>query len=184
MNKRRKAARGIYASLFETSWGFGGVVASEAGILEVFLPFAGSGREEMAAHIAALYPVASAESPLTKKAAQLLRKYFAGEMVAFELPIDGAAFTPFQSAVYAAVATVPYGETRSYGEVARRVGSPRAARGVGGAMAANPLPVIVPCHRVVGSTGALTGYSGPGGIESKSWLLAMEHRKPVEKTGE
>jgi methylated-DNA-[protein]-cysteine S-methyltransferase len=88
--------------------------------------------------------------------------------------MDG--FTPFQQRVYRAVMKIPFGEVMSYGGIARMIGQPEAARGIGGAMARNPLPIIIPCHRVVGSSGKLTGYSAPGGIASKSWLLEMERR--------
>ncbi len=176
MTGRKNAIRGRYRSVFETPLGFGGVVASDAGLLEVFLPFGGASRVDMAVDIARAYPAAVADSPVTRRAAQLLRRYFAGEPVVFDLPVDWSAFTPFQPAVYHAVISLPSGMTGSYGEIARQIGRPRAARGVGRAMARNPLPIIVPCHRVVGATGDLTGYSGAGGVLSKKWLLDMEQR--------
>lgn len=164
----------MYRSLFETGLGFGGVVAGEEGLIEVFLPFAGENEAGMAAHIALLYPDAVGENQVTTEAALLLRRYFAGERVSFDLAVDRSGFTPFQSAVYEVVARIPYGMVRSYGEVAAQIGCHRAARGVGSAMAHNPLPVIIPCHRVVGASGELTGYSAPGGVMSKQWLLCME----------
>lgn len=176
MNKPRNTALARYCSVFETALGFGGVVASVVGLMEVFLPFGGSSRAEIVAHIADLYPGAVADNPLTRRAAQLLRHYFAGEQVSFDLPLDWSAFTSFQTAVYRAVIKLPAGTTRSYGEIARQIGRQRAARGVGRAMAANPLPIVIPCHRVVGAAGDLTGYSGVGGVLSKKWLLEMEQR--------
>lgn len=164
-----------YRSLFETGLGVGGVVASDEGLVEVFPPFGGEEKGAMLAQIAARYPSASQESPLTRRAAALLARYFAGEPVAFDLPIDWRGFTPFRRAVYQAVRAIPSGEVRSYSEVAAEVGQPRGARGIGGAMARNPLPIIIPCHRVVGKSGGLTGYSAPGGIGSKLWLLKMEN---------
>lgn len=100
-----------------------------------------------------------------------LAEYFAGERTAFHLPLvmDG---TPFQQRVWAALREIPYGETRSYGELARRVGRPEAARAVGLANGRNPISVIVPCHRVIGADGSLTGFGG--GIERKRTLLALE----------
>ena len=176
MIRRRNAAQGRYRTVFETSLGFGGVVASESGLLEVFLPFGGASRAEMVAHFAGLYPAATTGNPVTRSAAHQLQRYFAGEPVIFDLPLDWSVFTPFQTAVYQMVVTISYGEVRSYGVIARQIGRPRSARGVGRAMARNPLPIVIPCHRVVGSAGALTGYSASGGILSKKWLLEMEQR--------
>lgn len=170
----RKQETRVYRSFFDTPYGSGGVVASSEGLLEVFLPFDGDSPEEMAGRIAGAYPSAECGSPLTMKAAGLLARYFAGERVAFDLPIDRRGFTPFQLAVYAEVSQIPYGVVKTYGEVAGAIGRQRAARGVGTAMAHNPLPIIIPCHRVVGGSGAMTGYSGAGGVDSKRLLLAME----------
>lgn len=174
MNRRRNSVAGKYRSLYETSLGAGAVVASDEGILEVFLPFGGKVRGELLAEMSELYPLAIAENRVTREAAELLRKYFAGKRVVFTLPLDLAGCTEFQAAVYKVVADIPYGGARTYGEVAALLGRPRAARGVGSAMAANRLPILIPCHRVVGAAGALTGYSAPGGVVSKKWLLEME----------
>ena len=176
MKRKNNMTRGLYSSLFETDLGFGGVVAGDEGLLEVFLPFDGEDREELAAQIWGRHPAAREESPLTRQAADLLARYFAGEAVAFALPVDRHGFTPFQWEVYRTVMTIPYGEVKSYSRVAGEIGRPRAARGIGGAMARNPLPVIIPCHRVVGKSGEMTGYSAPGGVVSKLWLLEMEKR--------
>lgn len=103
-----------------------------------------------------------------------LREYFARERERFTIPLAPRG-TPFQLAVWNALLDVPYGETVSYAELARRIGKPKAVRAVGAANGANPIPVIIPCHRVVGSNGALTGYGG--GIARKQWLLAHEGRR-------
>lgn len=100
-----------------------------------------------------------------------LTAYFAGTLTQFTVPLAPAG-TPFQLAVWAALRDIPYGETTSYGALARRIGRPEASRAVGAANGANPLPVIVPCHRVIGSGGALTGFGG--GIDTKKWLLDFE----------
>jgi methylated-DNA-[protein]-cysteine S-methyltransferase len=100
-----------------------------------------------------------------------LREYFAGERTAFDLPLS-AHGNAFEQLVWAELARIPYGETASYGEIARRIGHPGAARAVGRANARNPIAVVVPCHRVIGSNGSLTGYAG--GLESKRALLALE----------
>ena len=174
MNVKRINRSGLFRSLFETALGFGGVVAGEEGLIEVFLPFSGESEDVITSHIALLYPFAAGENRVTSVAAGLLGRYFAGEQVFFSLPISRSDFTPFQSAVYLAVESIPYGSVKSYGEIAKQIGRPGAARGVGTAMSRNPLPIIIPCHRVVGVSGSLTGYSAPGGIMSKQWLLLME----------
>ena len=174
MRVKRNTAAGKYLSLFGAVQGFGAVVAGEEGLIEVFPPFDGESENEIAERIALLYPFAVAENRVTRKAALLLQKYFNGERVSFDLPVDRSGFTLFQSEVYEAVARIPRGKVKSYGEIALQIGRPRSARGVGAAMAYNPLPIIIPCHRVVGASGALTGYSGPGGVMSKKWLLLME----------
>ena len=106
-------------------------------------------------------------------AAQQLAEYFDGKRRAFDLPLQPAA-TPFQALVLKALQRVPYGETRSYGELARAIGRPKAARAVGAANGNNPLPIVIPCHRVVGSNGALTGFGG--GLPTKRYLLDLERR--------
>jgi methylated-DNA-[protein]-cysteine S-methyltransferase len=100
-----------------------------------------------------------------------LDEYFAGARTTFEVPLAMAG-TPFQLRVWSALQEIPYGETVSYGEIARRVGEPSAARAVGLANGSNPVSVIVPCHRVIGSSGKLTGYGG--GLERKRALLDLE----------
>jgi methylated-DNA-[protein]-cysteine S-methyltransferase len=110
-------------------------------------------------------------SGVLAEAAQQLLAYFAGELRHFELPLAPEG-TAFERRVWDAVAAIPYGATRSYAEIAQAVGSPGAARAVGAANGANPLPIVVPCHRVVGSNGALTGYGG--GLKLKRRLLDLE----------
>lgn len=103
-----------------------------------------------------------------------LRDYFAGKRHAFDLPLSLRG-TEFQRAVWNELLAVPYGETITYAELARLIGRPSAIRAVGAANGANPIPIIIPCHRVIGSDGTLTGYGG--GIERKQWLLAHEGRR-------
>jgi methylated-DNA-[protein]-cysteine S-methyltransferase len=110
--------------------------------------------------------------PFAQVVAQLA-EYFAGERTAFDLPLAPSG-TPFQLAAWAALRDIPYGETRTYGAQARAVGRPTAVRAVGAANGRNPLGIVVPCHRVVGSDGSLTGYGG--GVDRKHWLLAHERR--------
>jgi methylated-DNA-[protein]-cysteine S-methyltransferase len=103
-----------------------------------------------------------------------LTGYFSGTRRAFDIPLAPKG-TPFQLAVWNALLEIPYGDTVTYAELARRIGKPSAVRAVGAANGANPIPVIIPCHRVIGSNGTLTGYGG--GIERKQWLLALEGRR-------
>jgi methylated-DNA-[protein]-cysteine S-methyltransferase len=114
----------------------------------------------------------AAADDLLPRAARELRRFFAGEKADFDLPLDLSRCAQFTQRVLLAVAGIPYGATRSYGWVARRVGSPGAARAVGQVMARNPLAPVVPCHRVVGGNGDLVGFGG--GLDAKRRLLAME----------
>lgn len=119
-----------------------------------------------------------AGSDVFVEAVEQLAAYFAGELTEFDLELDLGG-TEFQQKVWAALRTIPYGETRSYGEIALQIGSPNASRAVGMANGRNPIGIIVPCHRVIGSTGGLTGYGG--GIGRKRSLLALEKsRMPAE----
>lgn len=109
--------------------------------------------------------------PLLLDAADQLRAYFAGELREFDLPLAPRG-TPFQLSVWDAVSAIPYGSTATYAEIAAAIGHPSACRAVGAANGRNPLPLIVPCHRVIGAAGALTGYGG--GLERKRSLLDLE----------
>ena len=109
---------------------------------------------------------------LGREVERQLKAYLAGESKAFDLPIDWSVMTPFQEQVLRATYTIPYGETRSYGEIAAVIGKPGAARAVGRAQATNPIPIIIPCHRVIGADGSLHGYGG--GLDRKAWLLSLE----------
>ncbi len=114
------------------------------------------------------------ETALSKAAARQLAEYFAGTRQDFDLPLDPRG-TPFQRAVWAALHTIPYGQTRSYADIAAQVGSPKGYRAVGMANHKNPIAIFIPCHRVVGRDGSLTGYAG--GLAVKEKLLALEKRK-------
>jgi methylated-DNA-[protein]-cysteine S-methyltransferase len=103
-----------------------------------------------------------------------LQEYFAGERLRFDIPLDLERMTSFQANVLQAARRIPAGSVRTYGEVAKTIGKPRASRAVGQALGRNPLPIVIPCHRVIGSDGSLGGYSGSGGLESKRYLLTLE----------
>ncbi|MDH5455457.1 MAG: methylated-DNA--[protein]-cysteine S-methyltransferase [Gammaproteobacteria bacterium] len=110
------------------------------------------------------------EKPLAEACRQLT-EYFAGQRKVFDLPLKFGG-TEFQVSVLDALQEIPYGQTTSYGEIARRIGRPKAVRAVGAANGRNPIPIVVPCHRVIGSTGDLTGFGG--GLDTKEALLRLE----------
>lgn len=114
------------------------------------------------------------ETPILKEAAQQLESYISGKLTKFKLPLapDG---TDFMKQVWKHLCGIPYGKTATYGEIASKTGSPRAARAVGLANNRNPIPIFIPCHRVIGANGSLTGYRG--GLELKKRLLDLEKRK-------
>lgn len=115
--------------------------------------------------------VEDAANPILVETARQLEEYFAGRREAFDLPLDFAG-TDFQRRVWSALLTIPYGETRTYAQIAEQIGSPAAVRAVGAANGRNPISIIAPCHRVIGSNGKLTGFAG--GLETKARLLALE----------
>src|SRR5277367_1042982 len=115
----------------------------------------------------------SARGPV-KEAVRQLKEYFAGRRTEFDLPLAPQG-TLFQKSVWRHLRDIPYGETISYGELARRLGNPKASRAVGAANGSNPLPIVVPCHRVIGSNGKMTGFGG--GIPVKEALLALESKQ-------
>jgi methylated-DNA-[protein]-cysteine S-methyltransferase len=103
-----------------------------------------------------------------------LQEYFSGARREFELELDLSRSTPFQQSVLQAAKRIPWGAVWTYGQVARAIGKPGASRAVGQALGRNPVPIVIPCHRVVAGDGGLGGYSGGGGLESKKWLLRRE----------
>lgn len=107
--------------------------------------------------------------------AKELDEYLHGQRRFFSFPIDWQTLKPFQLKVLQAVYAIPYGETRSYAEIAAAIGNPKAYRAVGRANATNPMPLVIPCHRVIGNDGKLHGYGGGQGLPTKAWLLKMEN---------
>ena len=120
----------------------------------------------------------AARSPLLDEAEGQLEEYFAGRRRSFDLPLDPKG-TPFQRSVWAALCEIPWGETRSYGEIARRVGKPGAARAVGMANHRNPIAILIPCHRVISANARLSGYAG--GRDRKEYLLSLEGCGPFRR---
>lgn len=159
-----------YHSYFLTRYGVGIVSASDLGITGVELPDVS--RCDTDSHHEQLE---SESSEISTHAALLLQRYFLGECIDFsDIPVDLCALPPFRQKVLNKIRTVAFGEICSYGQIAEMSGSPHAARAVGGALAANPIPIIIPCHRVVASNGRLTGFSAPGGVYAKKILLQLE----------
>lgn len=170
----KKYATATAFSVYQTAAGFGLLVANDSGLVAHHLPFGATSSGDARELAAFMHPDAERESALTRKGAEVLVRYFSGERVVFDLPLALERFTPFQLSVYRTVAAIPYGTVLSYLEVAAACGSPQGARAIGGAMARNPLPILIPCHRVVGASGVMTGFTAPGGVASKQELLLME----------
>ena len=113
---------------------------------------------------------------LVKPVTHQIAAYLQGTRHSFDFRIHWEVMSPFQQKVQRAVYAIPYGQTRTYGQIAAQIGSPRAARAVGRANATNPMPLVLPCHRLVGTDGSLRGYGGGEGIQTKAWLLDLEKR--------
>jgi methylated-DNA-[protein]-cysteine S-methyltransferase len=141
------------------------LVASDAGLAAILWP------NDDPARVRLGEPVVSETHPVLLEAERQLKEYFDGRRKAFDLKLDFNG-TEFQRKVWAALLTIPYGETRSYAQIARQIGRPDAVRAVGAANGRNPISIVAPCHRVIGSTGKLTGFAG--GLETKAFLLALE----------
>ena len=110
----------------------------------------------------------------TADARRQLQEYLTGRRTSFTVPVDLRHVTPFQRSVLQAATAIPRGQVVTYGQIGQRIGRPRAARAIGQALGSNPIPIVVPCHRVLASDGSLGGYSGPGGIRTKRRLLLLE----------
>ncbi len=159
----------ISLTAFQTRIGWIGVAWSSRGIASLQLP---RRRRARALHdLQRTFPggVVRQDAP---QIVNQLREYAEGQRRAFELPLDWSAMRPFQRAVLETISQIPFGETRTYAWVAREIGKPRASRAVGRALGANPIPIILPCHRVIGSDGGLHGYGG--GLPMKKRLLVLE----------
>ncbi|MEK6398455.1 MAG: methylated-DNA--[protein]-cysteine S-methyltransferase [Terriglobus sp.] len=141
------------------------LVASDAGLVAVLWP------EDDPKRVRLDMPGEDETHDVLVKTVAQLQEYFAGSRTTFDLPLDMRG-TEFQKQVWEQLLAIPYGKTRSYGEIATRLGKPSASRAVGAANGRNPLSIVVPCHRVIGSTGSLTGFAG--GVEAKQVLLELE----------
>ncbi len=145
--------------VFDTPLGQMALAEESGALTRLFLPGEG------------ILRLVSRETPLLSKGRDEILAYLRGERRSFDLPLDPMG-TPFQQAVWAELRRIPYGETRSYAQVAAGIGKPKAVRAVGQANHRNPLPIFIPCHRVIGASGKLTGYGG--GLDLKEKLLELE----------
>jgi methylated-DNA-[protein]-cysteine S-methyltransferase len=163
---RTRDGRGerVYATM-KSPVGLLTLVATEAGLSELWFdkPEATIVRRDIGR--------ASPKHVILAEATRQLREYFSGDRMAFEIPLDFVG-TEFQRQAWRGLLEIPFGETRTYAEHASRIGRPRAVRAVGAANGRNPIAIVVPCHRLVGSDGSLTGFGG--GLPAKAWLLALE----------
>jgi methylated-DNA-[protein]-cysteine S-methyltransferase len=161
-----------YYTAIPTPFGAAGLVATEKGLSHVLLT-----AKDVEATLAMLrrkFPEAEARRNALGELRRQLKAYFAGERVRFREKPDLNGLTAFQRDVLAECARVPAGRTVTYGELARRIGRPGAARAVGGALAHNPVPLVIPCHRVVAGNGKLGGFSAEQGVSLKRRLLELE----------
>jgi methylated-DNA-[protein]-cysteine S-methyltransferase len=169
---------GLEQSTIVTPVGALAVIASSWGVRAVLWPGQSRGGFQARCSPAqaippAPLPIVAEPAAILAAAAEQLREYFAGERRAFDLPLDPHG-TAFQRAAWGVLRGIPFATTISYGEQACRLGDPRKARAVGAANGRNPIPIIIPCHRVIGADGSLTGFAA--GVDHKAWLLGHEAR--------
>lgn len=157
-------------TVIDTEFGWMAVVGSEKGLLRLTLPQPGP--DKALALIAELVRKSTANTSFFSELLYKLQCYFEGQRVDFPIELDLDNTTSFQQAVWKLTHSIPYGETRTYGWIAKELGRPLGQRAVGQALARNPLPIVIPCHRVVGSKGSLGGFSG--GLDMKRRLLDLE----------
>jgi O-6-methylguanine DNA methyltransferase len=160
---------------FRTPYGWCGIVSGANGIKRIILGDESSSVVKNS--IRSLYPsVKHEEDNLLRSMKDLLVKYFDGEVVCMDLPLEFPKATPFQRKVWEGIRNIPYGQIKTYGWLGTKLSNPGASRAVGNALAKNPLPLIIPCHRVVRSDGKMGGFSLPGGILLKKKLIDLEKK--------
>ena len=160
--------------VFETSWGYFALAGTTTGLVRTLLPVASFGRAR--ADVLKSFPNAQYDPELLGELQEQIAAYFRGEKVEFEQcpRVVLAGLSPFAKSVLRACREVKYGQTITYGRLAKTVGRPAAARAVGAVLAGNPLPLVIPCHRVIRSDGNTGGFSAAGGVALKKRLLALE----------
>jgi len=165
-------------TIFRVKPGWMGLVGGEKGVQRIYLP--GLKKGELRNRILSDFPECREGAGFLSQAKKELKDYFSGRRMNFDFPLDLSGATPFQKKAYAVMRSIPFGEVRTYRWMAQSLGNPKALRAVGGANAKNRWPIVLPCHRVIGSDGFLTGFSAPGGLALKTALLELEGI-PVEK---
>ena len=151
------------------------LAVSEAGLIAVEVDTSQEGIEAAARRLD--FGKVVQDKGRTAGAVAQIGEYLNGLRVVLDLPIDWSVLRPFQQQALRATFAIPYGESRTYGEIASLMGKPRAARAIGRAEATNPMPLVIPCHRVIGADGRLHGYGAGRGLETKAWLLNLEKAK-------
>ena len=161
----------IFYTTMDSSIGRLVIASTNRGLIRIMLPR--ENNSDSLARLQEAYPGQSIieDSDKNRDAVKQLREYFEGTRTLFSLPLELRG-TEFQKSVWRTVARVPYGQTKSYGDIAREIRKPKACRAVGAANGANPIPIVIPCHRIIGSDGSMTGFGG--GIPLKEKLLRME----------
>jgi O-6-methylguanine DNA methyltransferase len=176
MKMRQKQPELLYVTIFSSHGRRIGAASTKAALVMIDFPLTGEESFRKALERRFTRFTIAGGGGITKGAEVQIREYLAGRRKEFDLPVH-LEVTPFQRKVLQEVKKIPYGETRSYGEIARRIGSPRAARAVGAALHVNPLPLVIPCHRVIGADGSLVGFAS--GVDVKASLLELERRRHV-----
>jgi methylated-DNA-[protein]-cysteine S-methyltransferase len=163
----------ITYSLFPTSIGWCGVLTTQRGLLRLYAGYAE--RNQLLNHIAGAVDSHKKKVPATGIVIDKIKRYCSGKHVSFEgCKMDWSSLSPFQQKVLKAALKIPYGSVETYGNLARTIGCPRGARAVGNALAKNPFPLVIPCHRIIRGDGKPGGFSAGGGVMLKNKLLQME----------
>jgi methylated-DNA-[protein]-cysteine S-methyltransferase len=161
-------------TIFQTKWGYFGLAGTEYGLCRTQLP--GSKPEKIKTHLLKNLPAAKFEKTFCKILQQQITAYFEGDCIKFsrDIPLILDGFSSFSISILKTCRKIEFGQTTTYGKLAKKAGRPNASRAVGSTMAKNPLPLIIPCHRIIRSDGKMGGFSAPGGITLKKKMLELE----------
>jgi methylated-DNA-[protein]-cysteine S-methyltransferase len=174
-------SRVIFYTIFKTKWGHFGLAATDNALLRTYLPL--SRADEVKSNVLRDLVTAQYDKNVFKALQNQISAYFEGAYVDFhnDIPILLEGVSPFARSVLAVCRPVRYGQTISYGGLAQKAGCPKAARAIGGVMAKNPIPVIIPCHRVIRSDGKIGGFTAAGGVSLKRRMLQLERSGEINK---